>query len=530
MSPASSSPTVRRGSGRWCARTPTPAPSTTSSRRCTRFYGDVFDAATVREAMDGVDDVYYCVVDTRAWLRDPSPLFRTNVEGLRNVLDVAVKQPDLRRFIFTSTYATVGRRHGHVATEDDVIGSRGLTPYVQSRVQAENLVMRYVADAGSARRRDVRVNDLRQRGLGRHPARRLHRRRGLRQAALLMNGIQLEVVGVDDAARAMILAAEHGRIGERYLVSERMIALNDVVRIAADEAGVPPPQRVDFGPDALCPGCAGQPEGPAHRQGRRTQPRVGAHDARRSRRGQQQGEARVGLAATPGRGIDPRGRPVLGRDAHPSKRTVRPRNPNRPGPNGPDTRRSERAAADDAGDAVRQSAGRRRSPLDPARPLRQGRRGTHRLRLGRQRLSTRGRAPSVAVRSAHFDNWARQFLAVHDEAVVLHAGCGLDARVYRLDPRSGRAVVRRRLPRSHRAARTDISRPHELPNAAGLGDRSVLAGRDTGRPSRAVPRRGPDDVPDERRRAGAASSRRRIDSRRANCSSTRSTPSAFGRR
>ncbi|GAB4914447.1 hypothetical protein MAHJHV29_22020 [Mycobacterium avium subsp. hominissuis] len=41
----------------------------------------------------------------------------------------------------------------------------------------------------------------------------------------------------------MILAAERGRIGERYLVSERMIALNDVIRIAADEAGVPPPQR-----------------------------------------------------------------------------------------------------------------------------------------------------------------------------------------------------------------------------------------------------------------------------------------------
>jgi O-methyltransferase involved in polyketide biosynthesis len=47
------------------------------------------------------------------------------------------------------------------------------------------------------------------------------------------------------------------------------------------------------------------------------------------------------------------------------------------------------------------------------------------------------RAPSVAIRTAHFDNWARQFLAVHSEAVVLHVGCGLDARVYRLNPASG---------------------------------------------------------------------------------------------
>ena len=44
------------------------------------------------------------------------------------------------------------------------------------------------------------------------------------------------------------------------------------------------------------------------------------------------------------------------------------------------------------------------------------------------------RAPSVAVRTAHFDNWVRQFLAVHAQAVVLHVGCGLDARVYRVDP------------------------------------------------------------------------------------------------
>jgi methyltransferase (TIGR00027 family) len=47
------------------------------------------------------------------------------------------------------------------------------------------------------------------------------------------------------------------------------------------------------------------------------------------------------------------------------------------------------------------------------------------------------RAPSVAVRTAHFDNWTRQFLAVHQEAVVLHVGCGLDARVYRVDPGPG---------------------------------------------------------------------------------------------
>lgn len=46
-------------------------------------------------------------------------------------------------------------------------------------------------------------------------------------------------------------------------------------------------------------------------------------------------------------------------------------------------------------------------------------------------------AASLTMRTAHFDNWAREFLAVHERAVVLHLGCGLDSRVFRLNPGPG---------------------------------------------------------------------------------------------
>ena len=212
----------------------------------TRFHGDVFDTATVRAAMDGCDQVYYCVVDTRAWLRDPSPLFHTNVEGLRSVLDVAVEQPvsdTLKRFVFTSSYATVGRRHGHVASEDDQIDRRGLTPYVESRVQAEDMVLRYAADKGLPAVAMCVSTTYGSGDWGRTPHGAFIAGAVYGKLPFLMNGIQLEVVGVDDAAKAMLQAAERGRIGERYLISERMIPLKEVVKIAADEAGVPAPQR-----------------------------------------------------------------------------------------------------------------------------------------------------------------------------------------------------------------------------------------------------------------------------------------------
>jgi O-methyltransferase involved in polyketide biosynthesis len=44
------------------------------------------------------------------------------------------------------------------------------------------------------------------------------------------------------------------------------------------------------------------------------------------------------------------------------------------------------------------------------------------------------RAPSVTTRSAHFDEWTRKFLAAHPRSIVLHVGCGLDSRFFRLGP------------------------------------------------------------------------------------------------
>ncbi|MEO5873545.1 MAG: class I SAM-dependent methyltransferase [Streptosporangiaceae bacterium] len=45
-----------------------------------------------------------------------------------------------------------------------------------------------------------------------------------------------------------------------------------------------------------------------------------------------------------------------------------------------------------------------------------------------------GDAAAAALRAGYFDRWARRFLASCPDATVLHLGCGLDTRVFRLDP------------------------------------------------------------------------------------------------
>jgi dihydroflavonol-4-reductase len=208
-----------------------------------RFYGDMFDTEVVREAMTGCDDVYYCVVDTRAWLRDPSPLFRTNVEGIRSALEVA-RSMDLRRFVFTSSYVTIGRRRGHVANEQDRLRwHRSLGPYALSRLQAEELVLRYADEHGVPAVAMCVSTTYGGRDWNMTPQGAMVAGAAFGKMPFTMKGIRLEAVGVDDAARAMILAAEHGRVGERYIVSEKLMANPDIMRIAAEEAGLAPPRR-----------------------------------------------------------------------------------------------------------------------------------------------------------------------------------------------------------------------------------------------------------------------------------------------
>ena len=94
------------------------------------------------------DVVFYCVVDTRFYLRDPSPLFETNVESLRRVLDVA-SQADLFRFVFCSTIGTIAiAKPGESATEDMPFNWEGIGgPYIESRRQAEDMVLDYAGTA-----------------------------------------------------------------------------------------------------------------------------------------------------------------------------------------------------------------------------------------------------------------------------------------------------------------------------------------------------------------------------------------------
>jgi dihydroflavonol-4-reductase len=207
-----------------------------------RHYGGISDPAVLAAAMADRDVVYYCVVDTRAELRDPAPLFETNVNGLRKVLDVAVNA-NLQRFVFLSTIGTIAiGRNGETVDEDtpfnwaDKAGS-----YIESRRQAEQLVFSYVANHGLP---GVVVNVSNPYGPPDWQPRQgmFVQLAALGRLPIYIRGVGAEVVGIDDVADAMLLAAERGRIGERYIISERYMTQRELVTVAAQAVGARPPR------------------------------------------------------------------------------------------------------------------------------------------------------------------------------------------------------------------------------------------------------------------------------------------------
>jgi len=193
-----------------------------------RCYGDLYDEKALRAAISDRDVVFYCVADTRFYLRDPAPLFETNVESLRRVLDVA-SQTDLHRFVFCSTIGTIAiAENGESVTEDMPFNWPGKGgAYIESRRQAEDLVLRY-AKEGTLPAVAMCVSNP-YGPLDWQPSQgQMIKAAALGKMPVYVKRVSTEVVGIEDVADAFLLAAERGRVGERYIISESFMPMRDI--------------------------------------------------------------------------------------------------------------------------------------------------------------------------------------------------------------------------------------------------------------------------------------------------------------
>lgn len=215
--------------------------SAVDSLPTTKHVGDLRDTDALVAAMQGCSWVFHCIVDTRAWLYDATPLFRTNVDGLLRVMNAALDaKPE--KFVYTSTYATIGRNPSGISTEADPFEWNGTPPaYVQSRVDAENRFFDYCRERGLPGVACCVGNTYGEADLQPTPHGKLIRDVATGHMPFYWDGGG-PTLNIRDAAEGMILAAEKGRIGERYILGGPYVSFGELFAMAARAAGRKPPR------------------------------------------------------------------------------------------------------------------------------------------------------------------------------------------------------------------------------------------------------------------------------------------------
>ena len=201
--------------------------------------GDLRNASAVRAAMRGVRRVFHVGADYRLWARNPAEIYETNVVGTKNI--VSALDAGVERLVYTSTVGTIAVPHARCPDEranaslEEMIGH-----YKRSKFLAEKVVL----DSASHGVPAVIVNpttpvgpgDWRPTPTGSVILDFLRRR----MPAYVQTG--LNVVPVEDVARGHLLAADRGRIGERYLLGGRNMTLKEVLDALSAISGLPAPR------------------------------------------------------------------------------------------------------------------------------------------------------------------------------------------------------------------------------------------------------------------------------------------------
>jgi len=208
--------------------------------------GSITDPDAVHHAMRGVRRVFHLAAISDLWVSPKSAFGRVNLGGTQTVLaEVARARPE--RVVCTSSEVVfVGRhtqRNRDAEIDEDVAlpAEDMLGPYCRSKRLAELAAL----EAAGAGLPVLVVNPTLPLGPGDRrltpPTRMVRDFLNRRHPAYL--DWTLNLVDARDAALGHVLAAERGRVGERYILGGANLRMPELLALLEDISGVPMPRR-----------------------------------------------------------------------------------------------------------------------------------------------------------------------------------------------------------------------------------------------------------------------------------------------
>ena len=197
--------------------------------------GDLRDPESLERAVTGCGLLFHVAADYRLWAKDPSELYRSNVEGTRSLLQVA-RKAGMERVVYTSTVGCIGVPHGGIGNEETPVGLQDMVGhYKRSKFMAEQVALEFARDGFPV----VVVNPTAP--IGDHDVKPTPTGKIVLD---FLNGDMpafidtgLNVVDVRDTAEGHLLACERGRTGERYILGSENLTLAQILQKLAKITG-----------------------------------------------------------------------------------------------------------------------------------------------------------------------------------------------------------------------------------------------------------------------------------------------------
>ena len=194
--------------------------------------GDLRDAASLERAVAGCGLVFHVAADYRLWAADPNELYRSNVDGTRNLLEAA-RRAGVERVVYTSTVGCIGIPHGGPGDETTPVRLEDMAgDYKRSKFLAEQVALEFARQGFPV----VIVNPTAP--IGDHDIKPTPTGKIILDflkgdmPAYIDTGLNL--VDVRDTAAGHLLACQRGKPGERYILGAENLTLEQIfARLAA---------------------------------------------------------------------------------------------------------------------------------------------------------------------------------------------------------------------------------------------------------------------------------------------------------
>jgi dihydroflavonol-4-reductase len=197
--------------------------------------GDLRDPASLQRAVAGCGLLFHVAADYRLWAKDPSELYRSNVDGTRNLLQAA-KAAGIERVVYTSTVGCIGIPPGGIGDEEVPVTLQDMAgDYKRSKFLAEQVALDFAHGGLPV----VIVNPTAP--VGDHDVKPTPTGKIVLD---FLNGDMpafidtgLNIVDVRDTALGHWQACECGRPGERYILGSENLTLAQILQTLARITG-----------------------------------------------------------------------------------------------------------------------------------------------------------------------------------------------------------------------------------------------------------------------------------------------------